>query len=285
MSRLDAWDSRGAAGRPLVLKVAGPAGVVTAQVSPLRGEDELRARSFFDRRADLPSVLRESVLLELAVTGLNGAPPTAQALDGLALGDRSRLVLATLCASYGAPEELLMQCREASCGAWISLPFDPAPILDAAPARIAPLRFETGGASFAVRAPTGTDMITLADRGANSVAQLLEICAPGVPAAALPQVEALWASGDACAELIYAADCPSCGAGLGTRLDPLLLVELAMQAEGGVAAEFDLLARSYGWSDAILSQMPAWRRRVYIQTIRAAEDARADAPLPRRMQA
>lgn len=212
--------------------------------------------------------------LESAVLG-SGAVALPEAYGGpeaLLVGDRSRLVLAVLCAGFGAPGELHLNCGD--CGALHEVPFDPAAVLGLVPPGPVGDWFEveTDCGPIAMRLPTGADLVALhADGGA-----LLLRCAPraGDDRAVQTAVEAAIAARDPAAEIVFRLECAECGDPVQALLDPLTLLRGEMNRCGGIVAEVDVLARAYHWSEAELLALPAHRRRLYLEALSGAQDQR-----------
>ena len=266
MSRHDAGAITAAPGQRVTVPLAPPRGV--AVVRPLIGGDEL---DLSDALGQLTPVAAETALLLAGVAELDGQPVDGGALEALVAGDRNRLLLALLCASYGAPGHLIMTCEAKGCGAVHEVPFEAAMFLGAVPeASDGTVATEEGPLSL--RLPTGADIAA----SGGSAARLLALCAGGpVPPGAVAQAEEWLATADPGAEIALAAECDACGAVIGGRLDPLELLRAEMGRWGGVLAEFDLLARRYHWSEAELLAMPAHRRRRYVRMVWAEGGATA----------
>lgn len=266
MSRHDTGAITAAPGQRVTVPLAPPRGV--AVMHPLTGGDEL---DLSDALGPLTPVAAETALLLAGGAELDGQPADGGALDGLVAGDRNRLLLALLCASYGAPGHLIMTCEGEGCGAVHEVPFEAAMFLGAVP-DVSDGTVETEEGPLGLRLPTGADIAA----SGGSAARLLALCADGpVASGAVAQAEVWLATADPCAEIALAAECDACGAVIGGRLDPLELLRAEMGRWGGVLAEFDLLARRYHWSEAELLAMPAHRRRRYVRMVWAEGGATA----------
>lgn len=269
MSRPDARRTRYVAGHPVTLMIAAADGPAAARVRPLTGEDELKL-SDVDVRRTAPA-LREADLLDLAVVDIGGVAPTPERLDALTLGDRTRLMLAVLVASYGAPVELLLSCGSEGCDETYELPLDVRAILEGASVAPDSFAFQVGDAEVSVTLPTGADMIALAKTATTTSAALFARCAPGSTPDMWEGIENEMARRDPFAEVYFATTCDACGAEVRGLLDPLVLVNNEMRSYGNVMVEIDRLARSYGWSDAQLGAMTAHRRRLYLAALAATD--------------
>jgi hypothetical protein len=212
----------------------------------------------------LPPVRLEALILERSVVRIGGEAPPGR-LAALHLGDWNRLVLATLCATYGAPDEFVLPCTGPDCGSQNELPFEPGLILGAA----------VSGDADGMRLPVAADLLALAEGTADD---LVTLCAPDAPRDA--GADAALAAGieacDPCAEITFRTACAECGADLAGVLDPLALLLDAMDREGGIMAELDRIARAYHWSEPEILALPAHRRRRYLRTIAAAEPGIAE---------
>ena len=130
MSRPEARTSPFSPGRSISLELAPRmSGAVAATARPFVGWDELHLWERRDGVASIAPVNLETAVLELAVE----ISPAEIDAGALLLGDRNRLVLAVLCASYGAPETLLLPCPDEGCGEKNDMAFDPSLILGEAP--------------------------------------------------------------------------------------------------------------------------------------------------------
>ena len=135
MSRPDISPVPGSPGQPIALDLAPfRSGASHALVRPLAGQDELTLTERLDEAASMTAVQADTLVLCTGVAELSGLSGGPSALDALLLGDRNRLVLALLCASYGAPDTLLMECLTDDCGAKHEVLFDTAMILNTVPA-------------------------------------------------------------------------------------------------------------------------------------------------------
>lgn len=262
-------------GHAITLALASEEGIpIAATVEPLTAAQEQVVAEFRSCHPSALPIHLETQLLELGMTELAGHPPTRTALDGLLLGDRNRLILALLNASYGVPQSLLMNCSSSECTAAYEIPLDIASILNTRAQDPAGAVFWLPAADgeVAMRLPTGADIAAIADAGMAAEHLLLERCliAPCPNAEVRHQLEDAIRSRDPCAELMYVTHCSECGADIEGLLDPLALLLGEMNRLGGVWVELDQLARAYHWSEAELLALPAFRRRRYLQLINEA---------------
>ncbi len=76
------------------------------------------------------------------------------------------------------------------------------------------------------------------------------------------------AEADPAADLRVALDCPACGASWQERFDPPAFVWREIDAWAARAmAEVHALARAYGWREADILAMSAWRRQRYLDMV------------------
>ncbi len=259
-------DPQGGPGETLTLELAAPFGSVT--VAPINGAQEmwLAAR----RGGFLSAAALETLILSAGMLRGGGDDPGAWLV-----GDRNRLLLAVLCAGYGAPEELWLHCPD--CGEIHEVPLDVSALLARVPQGPAGKNVSVEGGAMQIRLPTGDDLCAATAGGAGT---LLSRCAPGAGEGAAEVLEAEIAARDPLAEIRVALTCVGCGAAVTGRLDPLTLLVTEIDRGGGVLAEIDRLARVYRWSEAELLALPAWRRRLYLTHLAEAAPSEAARALP-----
>lgn len=255
------------AGQPVTVMIAGTDGPVAARVRPLTGDDEMR----LDMRSTAMPILREADVLDLVVAEIGGVPPQAATLDELTLGDRTRLLLAALVASYGAPVALLLHCETDGCDQTYELPLDVPALLAGQSAQEGQFVMQCEHMDIQIRLPTGVDMVALAQDALATPQAFFARCAPQAPSHLWDSIAAEMARRDPFAEVVFATTCEACGAQTRGLLDPLALFTNAMASYGGIMAELDRLARTYGWTDAQLGAMTAHRRRLYLAALEAAD--------------
>ena len=98
------------------------------------------------------------------------------------------------------------------------------------------------------------DATTLAAAGANGVDDWRSAIGDAVAAA------------DPMAEIALTLTCPGCAASWDETLDPAAFVWAELDAEvRRVASEVLALSRAYGWSEAAITSLTPWRRRLYLE--------------------
>jgi hypothetical protein len=266
-----------------------------AMVAPLCGHDEVELADLqpdaAGARGTGPPIDFETALLLRALAEIDGRTPDADAVNALTLGDRNRLVLAALAATYGVPESLVMRCPGTGCGAPVDLPLDSAFFIGARCPRAASEEHRIvaaiGGRQIGIRfrVPTGHDVVASViearDDPSRAARRLLERCLLGVDGAEAAEidrhrdtiamaVESAMETLDPMAEVVLQTRCPECGGPVIGNLDPLSLIVEAMDRHGGILLEIDRLARAYHWSEADILALPATRRRHYLALIEAS---------------
>lgn len=255
-------EGQSALGDALTLDLAPPFGSV--RIDPINGAHELWLAG--RRRNDLPAAALETLVLNAGMVQGGGDP--AQWL----IGDRNRAIVAVQCAGYGAPDALWVRCPE--CDEMHEVPFDPSWILDQVPQGPAATGFavETDAGTIKLRLPVGADLIELGE-ASQAADVLLTRCAPTAGPQMGPLLEAEIMMRDPCAELRFGLTCLGCGSAFSGNLDPLALLLTEIDRHGGVLSEIDQLARAYHWTETDLLELPAWRRRLYLNQM-AERDTR-----------
>ena len=161
-----------------------------------------------------------------------------------------------------------------SCGAELDVEFDArrltAPGLDPTGAELA---VDVDGRRTVVTVPSIEDLAAGPADGDSLLVRCL--AAGGDPAADPPAawseaardaVEEALADADPMAEISVALACPECGIPWTETLDPAAFVWAEVDAEvRRVASDVLELTRAYGWSEAEITGMTPWRRRLYLE--------------------
>lgn len=229
----------------------------------------------------------------LQLLGAASAGESADALARLSVGERDARLLTLREWTFGRQLISLVNCP--ACGEQLEINLDadalrlrpPAEAEHAASeAARAPLTVAVSGYEVSFRLPNSLDLDAVAagtPAAVSDAAQaLLSRClvearrgGQTVGAAELPPevAEAIagrMAAADPQAEVGLALDCPACGAGWQAPFD----IESFFWDEIGAWArrtlgEVHVLASSYGWREADILNMSAWRRQYYLDLIGA----------------
>jgi hypothetical protein len=127
------------------------------------------------------------------------------------------------------------------------------------------------GGHVRLRRPTGADQrawrrAAPADPAAARAAILGRLVVAGHLAEAdIPAAEEALAAFDPLPAFALDATCPDCGtrADIAADLEAILL-DLLARAQDRMLTEIDALARRFGWTEAEILAVPAWRRRRYL---------------------
>lgn len=228
----------------------GAAGVRCASVTALDGEAAL---AWHRARGAVPAA-RVTALLERQ--GVADA-------RALSLGDRERLLLALHAEAFGPGLALVAACR--ACDALVE--FDLAPeALRGGEAEAREGRVAGAGRHLRVRAPGGAEAETAAS-ATDPAAALAAACLPdgGTPSAAERVVLAAEvARRDPEAAVVLALTCPTCGDATACIVDGATLLDARLPPPVRLMEAVDILARSYGWSEAAVLALPLARLPGYL---------------------
>jgi hypothetical protein len=228
---------------------------------------------------------------EQALTILGFALPQVPAADlwQLPIGQRDACLLYLRELTFGAQLKGLANCP--ACGDHLELAFDArdlrgqtTPLPDSGIVKPVPTEssFRLGVYELAFRLPTSADLMALALETDASQAQqgLLEACLTSVkkdgetvPANSLP-VEVVgtlmekMGQVDPLADLTLLVTCPACGHAWRILFDIVSYFwgEIHAWAER-ILREVHILASAYGWREADILTMSAWRRQRYLEMI------------------
>ena len=240
--------------------------------------------------------LSASDLLEILERG-RGAPPAQQALAilGFAFPQTSAVDLARL--TIGQRDACLLRLRELTFGARLKgladcpacherleLAFDARDLYDPTapevdPVTIEPVHAETSfrmdAYELTFRLPTSADLSAPVTRE-----QLLEACLLSVrkdgelvsggdlPSDVLNALEEKMAVADPLANLTLAVNCPACGHTWQIVFDIVSYLWSEVNAWAlRLLREIHILASAYGWREADILAMSAWRRQRYLEMI------------------
>jgi len=234
----------------------------------------------WERGSGQTPVERALALLSAACAG-----PSPEALARLSLGRRDALLLDLREQTFGPTMASLANCP--ACGERLEMTFDAAD-LRAQPggaegptggATGEPLTLRVGDYEVSFRLPDSFDLAAAAGRSgeAEAAALILERClvdarrgderltASQLPSDVGEAVARRMAEADPQAEVLLNLACPACGAGWLEPFDieSYFWGEVDAWAQR-VLLEVHALASRYGWSEADILNMSAWRRRFYL---------------------
>jgi hypothetical protein len=242
---------------------------------------------------------RATALLARCVTRVGGCgSPGAEMIDSLSLGDREALLLHLRRLTFGERIACLLECP--SCEQKMELELAVADLLlpPGPETRVCQEEtFSVDGQALQVvfRLPRATDFAAAlrAAEGdaAAAVRALILACvekvqqhssardsareAPALPAQDWPEGLALQLSDrmeelDPQAEIMLRLVCPFCEHGFSTSFDTTnYLIQELLQWQHGLYGEVHQLARAYHWSEAEILNMPARKRRKYLDLLSA----------------
>ncbi len=205
-------------------------------------------------------------------------PAPRSELAALPIGERDRGLLAVRTATLGPVVEVLSSCP--GCGGKVEFDFDTADLQGSPPGHPgATTDIEFAGQSWRFRLPTSVDLAAISGISdeKSALQRLAGQClvaessgdAPPVPewsAAALELLQQQMGELDPQAEIQLGLRCPACAHRWQETFDiaDFFWRELAAQSRQ-LLHDVDVLARTYGWSEAeILSLSPA-RRQAYLE--------------------
>jgi hypothetical protein len=199
-------------------------------------------------------------------------------LDQLTVGQCDALLFKLRRELFGDVLEAVATCP--GCGSDVELSLSVSelqpPLLEAP---IPPATLEHSGCTVAFRPPRNEDLRALAASGAEAgLSALVERCvieargADGravtvteLPSGSLEAIVAAMAASDPGAQTELRIPCP-CGAEWVDELDIRSVVWTDLTDwVGRTLSEVHQLARAYGWSEAEILSMAAWRRRWYLE--------------------
>jgi hypothetical protein len=199
-------------------------------------------------------------------------------LADVTIGARDLVLLELRERLFGPRVEALVRCP--GCGAQLELTFDCADALadPAAGCPGDPLALIAGDHDIIVRLPTSRDLLDARGPGdaAEVRALILGSCllsaresGAEVEPGALPEpvqqaISKALGEADPQAEVELALQCAACGHSWRTHFDVVDYLWAEIDHLGRrMARDVHLLARAYGWSEAAVLALPAWRRDLY----------------------
>jgi hypothetical protein len=226
--------------------------------------------------------------IERALTILGFASPHIPAadLEQLTIGQRDACLLYLRELTFGAQLKGLANCP--ACGDRLELMFDArdlrgevAPALDFEIMKPVPIEssFHLNGYELAFRLPTSADLKGFSLQTDTSQ-RLLEACLTSIkrdgetisftslPVEVVNSIMEKMGQVDPLADLTLLATCPACGHAwqIGFDIVSYLWDEIRAWAER-LMHEVHTLASAYGWREADILTMSAWRRQRYLEMI------------------
>jgi hypothetical protein len=163
------------------------------------------------------------------------------------------------------------------CGEDLELSLDLGEIVAHGSGEAPNLVVETAEGPVTFRLPAPPDLEAVASYGDPDAARraLAESCVVSAPEGlselrddTIEAMSELMAGADPVGALTVELSCPSCGQSWAEPLDLVDFIadEAATEARR-IAAEVHVLAASYGWSEADVLELPATRRRLYLELV------------------
>lgn len=228
----------------------------------------------WERGRGQPATQRALLLLEAA------SDESPAALAALPVGRRDARLLRLRARTLGPVLESEVHCP--ACSERLEFSVDADELLaDADDAPVAPLQLHRDGYAITFRLPDSRDLLELAASlqppGPRALLSrcLLDAQRQGeaVDAEALPEsvataVSAAMADADPYADLHLALTCPACNHAWQAPFD--IVAFFWTEIEGWVQRllrEVHRLARAYGWREADILTMSAWRRQQYLNLL------------------
>jgi hypothetical protein len=251
---------------PITLAVAYP----SAQLRPVTGIVELALGEAMSRPLTRPEVV--TAVLDAVFAKVGGQAVSPALLGGLATGARAWLLLRAARVFHGSHGWFTAQCPDCQ------EPFDLQLDLDALPRSnatsgfpIVTVQTSLGPREFEV--PNGTTEIALTYRAAEGAIALAALCGLSKDA----ETEATQFTQDDLTAIEETLDdatpdvadeiqttCPACRAQTKAQIDPLTF---AFPKLDHLDRDIHLIARSYGWDEPTILQMPSNRRRRHANMI------------------
>jgi hypothetical protein len=228
-----------------------------------------------------------------ALTVLAVASPDTplEVLEGLSVGQRDAYLLAVRERTFGPRLTSLAVCP--ACGEHLELDFDVGDVRVAPASGALPEPEESGqeaailsltlaGYDVRFRLPNSLDLAMVAGREDADAARhlLLERClltvhpvhggpsASQLPAEVADAVVARMAEADPQADVQLALACPACGHEWRTTFDIVSFFWHEIDAWAHrTLYDVHRLARAYGWAEADILAMNAWRRQIYLDML------------------
>jgi hypothetical protein len=220
--------------------------------------------------------------IDRALTLLATACPERgqEELARLSIGQRDALLFSIQELTFGPRLEAFCECP--SCGAELELSLNTADLLAGGHGPTgSDLSLESEGFDVRFRPPNSLDLAASVNVGlVEGDKELLrrcvlratqgdtEVAVESLPEAVTSAIASRMLESDPLSEIQLTLDCPACSRSWSTLLDigSFLWTELDWQAKN-LLREVDILARSYGWSEAEVLSLSPRRRQRYIEMV------------------
>jgi hypothetical protein len=204
-------------------------------------------------------------------------------LDADTLGDRNRRLLELHRAFIGSPLEARVSCADCGAESEFLLPTDAILGLPPAP-RDAEATTRVAGRRYTFRLPRLSDIEAAAEVAAGPPPRdvkdvVLERCRVDRGGGPIPAVigrrladrfEAL----DPAANVVVRLHCSGCERPMAASADVATFVARALdRLVAELLRDIDTIAAGYGWDERQIVELPAWRRRHYVELILSARVA------------
>ena len=221
---------------------------------------------------------RQQHELDRALTLLASACPELgrDELADLTIGERDAQLLRLRIFMFGGSAIGTSECPQ--CGERVEFSLDPRTLADTGELAEPTREIEVNGTCLRFRLPTSRDLaeaVTAPDQS-RGVRRLIERCViePRLPEELSDDlVEALSGAiekADPQAEITVSLGCPNCGKHWELLFDiaHFFWNEVATHAQR-LVSEIDALAQAYGWTEREILNLPAQRRRTYLEMLAA----------------
>jgi hypothetical protein len=221
-----------------------------------------------------PPVQRALVLIAAACP-----EEPVEALAGLSIGQRDARLLSLRELTFGTDLASVADCP--ACGEHLEMNFRTGDLrVESRSSGAAEYRLDEAGYQVCYRLPNSLDLLAAQGNPKNGQGVLLERCVLAVthqaetlpanrlPTAVIARIGEQMRADDPQAEVELKLTCPACGHIWTTPFDILAYFWSEIEAwNTRTLQEVHRLARAYGWSEAAILGMSAWRRRRYLEMI------------------
>jgi len=230
-----------------------------------------------DLAIDLTDPVTPAAVTEILRTCLRdatGAPPTAELLRGTPVGDRIAALMAVAAAAGDGTFSATDRCSNDGCGEGLELEitWDEIRTLAKATAR-EPFAVGADGLTFVVRRPDAADQEGWTRISANGTEITPRALVAGLVVdgptteltpARIARIEAALDERDPLICFTVGIGCPTCGS-INNREISLVAIGAAVlrRRQARMLDDVHDLARAYGWHEAEILAIPAWRRAYY----------------------
>jgi len=229
----------------------------------------------WERGQEQPATRRALLLLKAACTD-----ETPAVLAALPVGRRDVRLLRLRARTFGSVLESEVRCPACSERLEFSVDVDEL-LADADEEPVEPMHLQREGYEITFRLPGSSDLLDLALGPEPPEARallgrcLLHISCQGkdtdveaLPEAVASAVSEAMAEADPYADLHLALACPACGHAWQAPFDVVAYFWVELEGWGQrLLREVHRLARAYGWREADILAMSAWRRQQYLNLL------------------